>query len=479
MIYSYGANEQEADGILDEENPEDTSALDQTARDFLDKAIREYNQIFHTNYSIDSDRFQNYYKDVSLRMKNKELDLLIVVNMFLTGFDATTLNTLWVDKNLKMHGLIQAFSRTNRILNSVKTFGNIVCFRNLQKRVDAAIARFGDKDAGGMVLLKTFKDYYEGYQSADGKFKQGYKSMIEELMDKFPLSDPQIIGEKKQKEFIALFGAILRMRNLLSSFDDFAGKEIISERDMQDYLSRYQDLYDVWKRRREDNESTDITDDIVFEVELVKQIEINIDYILMLVKKYHDTQGQDKEILVTIQKAVDASPELRSKKVLIENFIAGMNDIDDVLLEWQEFVIKQRELDLHTIITEEKLKEPETRQFLDNAFREGEVKTTGTDIDKLMPPISRFGGGGRIKKKQAIIDKLKQFFEKYFGIGASVKFVSEEPDLMLNEAEKNNLKTSINVYASLPPAPIAAESGLIYENKASEINVDTDDKEAK
>lgn len=479
VIYSYGANEQEADGILDEENPEDTSALDQTARDFLDKAIREYNQIFHTNYSTDSDRFQNYYKDVSLRMKNKELDLLIVVNMFLTGFDATTLNTLWVDKNLKMHGLIQAFSRTNRILNSVKTFGNIVCFRNLQKRVDAAIARFGDKDAGGMVLLKTFKDYYEGYQSADGKFKQGYKSMIEELMDKFPLSDPQIIGEKKQKEFIALFGAILRMRNLLSSFDDFAGKEIISERDMQDYLSRYQDLYDVWKRRREDNESTDITDDIVFEVELVKQIEINIDYILMLVKKYHDTQGQDKKILVTIQKAVDASPELRSKKVLIENFIAGMNDIDDVLLEWQEFVIKQRELDLHTIITEEKLKEPETRQFLDNAFREGEVKTTGTDIDKLMPPISRFGGGGRIKKKQAIIDKLKQFFEKYFGIGASVKFVSEEPDLMLNEAEKNNLKTSINVYASLPPAPIAAESGLIYENKASEINVDTDDKEAK
>ncbi len=206
---------------------------------------------------------------------------------------------------------------------------------------------------------------------------------------------------------------------------------------------------------------------------MVKQIEINIDYILMLVKKYHDIQGQDKEILITIQKAVDASPELRSKKVLIENFIAGMNDIDDVLLEWQEFVIKQRELDLHTIITEEKLKEPETRRFLDNAFREGEIKTTGTDIDKLMPPISRFGGG-RVKKKQGIIDKLKQFFEKYFGIGASAKFVSEELDLTLDEAEENNLQTSINVYASLPLAPIAAESGLIYENKASESNVDTD-----
>ena len=177
--------------------------------------------------------------------------------------------------------------------------------------------------------------------------------------------------------------------------------------------------------------------------------------------------------MITIQKAVDASPELRSNKVLIENFIAGMNDIDDVLLEWQEFVIKQRELDLHTIITEEKLKESETRQFLDNAFREGEIKTTGTDIDKLMPPISRFGGGGRVKKKQGIIDKLKQFFEKYFGIGASVKFVSEEPDLTLDETEENNLQTSINVYASLPPAPIAAESGLVYGNKTSETNGDT------
>lgn len=168
-IFSYGANEAEEDGILDEENPEDTSALDQTSRDFLDAAIKDYNELFHTNYSTDGDRFQNYYKDVSLRMKNKELDLLIVVNMFLTGFDATTLNTLWVDKNLKMHGLIQAFSRTNRILNSIKTYGNIVCFRNLQKRVDDAIALFGDKNAGGIVLLQTFKDYYYGFIGADDK----------------------------------------------------------------------------------------------------------------------------------------------------------------------------------------------------------------------------------------------------------------------------------------------------------------------
>ena len=416
-IYSYGANEEEADGILDEENSEDTSALDQSSRDFLDAAIRDYNEMFHTNYSTDSDKFQNYYKDVSLRMKNKELDLLIVVNMFLTGFDATTLNTLWVDKNLKMHGLIQAFSRTNRILNSIKTFGNIVCFRNLQKRVDAAIALFGDREAGGIVLLHKFDDYYYGYATQDGKGRPGYVDMITELTEKFSLSEPRIEGEQNQKEFITLFGAILRMRNLLLSFDEFKGKELISERDLQDYLGRYQDLRDEWVNRAK-GEKEDITDDIVFEIELIRQIEINIDYILMLVKKYHDSHCDDKEILITIQKAVDASPELRSKKQLIETFIAGINDVDDVMEEWRGFVAAEREKELDQIIQEEKLKEPETRRFLENAFRDGEIKTTGTDIDKLMPPVSRFGGGGaRAKKKQTVIDKLKRFFEKFFGIG--------------------------------------------------------------
>ena len=421
VIYSYAANEEEVDGILDEENPEDTSALDQNSRDFLESAIQDYNQMFHTNYDTSSDKFQNYYKDVSLRMKNKELDLLIVVNMFLTGFDATTLNTLWVDKNLRMHGLIQAFSRTNRILNSIKTFGNIVCFRNLQKRVDAAISLFGDKNAGGIVLMKSFREYYYGYESADGKPMPGYVDMVEDLTTKFPLTEPQIIGEQNQKDFISLFGAILRMRNLLVSFDEFKEKECLSERDLQDYLGRYQDLRDEWKRKRENGESTDIIDDIVFEIELIKQIEINIDYILMLVKKYHDTHCEDKEVLITIRKAIDASPELRSKKQLIEAFIAGINDVEDVMNEWNEYVYKQREADLDQIIQEEKLKPEETRKFLENAFREGEVKTVGTDIDKLMPPVSRFGGGNRAKKKQTIIEKLKAFFEKYFGIGSSFK----------------------------------------------------------
>ena len=417
VIYSYGANEEETDGILDEENPEDTSALDQSSRDFLDAAIRDYNGMFHTNYSTDGDKFQNYYKDVSLRMKNKELDLLIVVNMFLTGFDATTLNTLWVDKNLKMHGLIQAYSRTNRILNSIKVFGNIVCFRNLQKRTDDAISLFGDKEAGGIVLMRGYKDYYFGYEDADGKYHPGYQDMIEELTTKFPLTEERITGEQRQKEFIVLFGAILRMRNLLTSFDEFAGSEILSERDFQDYLGRYQDLRDEWKSRKPGGEKEDITDDIVFEIELIKQIEINIDYILLLVQKYHDSHCDDKEILITIQKAVDASPELRSKKALIETFIAGINDVSDVMLEWRTFVAEEKERQLVAIIQEENLKDDETRRFMESSFRDGSVKTTGTDIDRLMPPISRFGGGNRAEKKQTIIEKLKGFFDRFFGIG--------------------------------------------------------------
>ena len=313
--------------------------------------------------------------------------------------------------------MIQAYSRTNRILNSIKTFGNIVCFRNLQKRTDDAISLFGDKEAGGIVLMRGYNDYYFGYQDNDGKDRPGYVDMIEELTTKFPLSEERITGEQRQKEFIVLFGAVLRMRNLLTSFDEFGGNEILSERDLQDYLGRYQDLRDEWKNKQPKGDKEDITDDIVFEIELIKQIEINIDYILMLVQKYHDSHCDDKEVLVTIRKAIDASPELRSKKALIENFIAGINDVSDVMVEWRSFVAEQREKDLETIITEEQLKPEETRKFIETAFRDGSVKTTGTDIDKLMPPMTRFGGGNRAQKKQGIIAKLLGFFEKYFGIG--------------------------------------------------------------
>ncbi len=420
-IYSYAPNEEDKGGVLNEENSEDTSALDQGSRDFLESAITDYNQLFHTNYDTSSDKFQNYYKDVSLRMKNKELDLLIVVNMFLTGFDATTLNTLWVDKNLKMHGLIQAFSRTNRILNSIKTYGNVVCFRNLQKRVDEAIALFGDKEAGGVVLLKTFAEYYHGYQTDDGKVVEGYVDIVDELREKFPLAEPQIVGEFNERSFIKLFGAFLKMRNLLSTFDEFEGNQILSDRDIQDYSSRYQDLREKWQKEKRDK--ANVNSDIVFEIELIRQIEINIDYILMLVKKYHEGHMEDKEILVTIQKAVSASPELRSKKRLIEAFISNVDNAGDIINEWNDYVAKRREEDLADIIVAEELKPEETRRYIEKAFETGEIRETGTDIDKIMPAVSRFGGGGnaRADKKAAVIEKLKAFFEKYLGIGTAFK----------------------------------------------------------
>lgn len=417
LIYSYAANEEENEGLLGEENNEDTANLDKSSRDFLESAIKDYNKMFSTNYDTSSDKFQNYYKDVSLRMKNKELDLLIVVNMFLTGFDATTLNTLWVDKNLRMHGLVQAFSRTNRILNSIKTFGNIVCFRNLQKKTDEAIALFGDKDAAGIVLLKGYKDYFEGYTDSSGKRHPGYRDLMEELDVKYPLSEPSIIGEKKQKDFISLFGSILRMKNLLTSFDEFTGNELITERDFQDYCGRYLDLKEEWKNKNQKNSAEDINDDVVFEIELLKQIEINIDYILMLVQKYHDSHKEDKEMYINIQKAIDSSPELRSKKALIENFINGINEVDDVVAEWRSYVADEREKELKEIIQSENLKEEETRKFISDSFERGSVKVTGTDIDKIMPPTSRFGGGNRSQKKQGIIEKILAFFERFFGIG--------------------------------------------------------------
>ena len=206
------------------------------------------------------------------------------------------------------------------------------------------------------------------------------------------------------------------MRNLLSSFDEFAGMQILSDRDFQDYLGRYQDLRDEWRRKREGGDKEDINDDVIFETELIRQVEINIDYILLLVAKFHDIHCEDKELLITIRKAVDSSPELRSKKQLIENFIAGINDVDDVLTEWRSFVAEEKEKQLVQIIKEENLNDAETRKFIEDSFKSGEIRTVGTDIDKLMPPTSRFGGGNRAAKKQTIIDKLKAFFERFFGV---------------------------------------------------------------
>lgn len=413
-IYSYGANEEEIDGILAEENPESTTQLDQQSRDFLEGAIRDYNLMFSTNYDTSSDKFQNYYKDLSLRMKNRQVDLLIVVNMFLTGFDATTLNTLFVDKNLKQHGLIQAFSRTNRILNSVKTFGNIVCFRDLQQATDDAIALFGDKDASSIVVLRDFLSYYDGYDTEKGKHCYGYKELVEQLQNEFP-EGQTILGEDAERRFVALFGSLLKSINILSAFDQFEGRQIITDRQLQDYQSNYLDLQEKWRRRRP-GDKENINDDLVFETELIRQVEINIDYILLLVQKYHDGNCTNKEILVNISKAIGSSIQLRSKKELIENFIGSVNADTDVEKSWKDFVRQRKDEDLKEIIDSEHLKPQETRTFIDNSFRDGQVRTTGTDIDRILPPMSRFGGGNRQEKKKSVIDKIQAFFDRYFGL---------------------------------------------------------------
>lgn len=413
LIYSFGVNEEEIDGVIDE-NSEDTSGLDKSSRDFLENAIKDYNAMFGTSYDTSSDKFQNYYKDVSERVKNREVDILLVVNMFLTGFDATTLNTLWVDKNLRLHGLLQAFSRTNRILNTVKTFGNIVCFRNLEKATNESIALFGDKEASGIVLLKSYYEYYNGYKVGD-KEVRGYVSLVKELLEKFPVGE-RIVGEQNQRDFIGLYGAILRVRNILSTFDDFAGNEILTERDTQDYHSAYIDLYNEFRKAGE-VEKENINDDIVFEMELIKQIEINIDYILGLVKKYHEDHINNRELLVDINKAIDSSVELRNKKDLINQFVASLDAHSVVDEDWQKYVEKKKVEEIEEIIKHEKLDHDETYKFVRNAFRNGSVATTGTALAKVLPPVSRFSPGGeRSKKRESVLGKLTRFFERFYDI---------------------------------------------------------------
>lgn len=490
-IFSYAVNEGESDssayangmGSLGEENSESTAKLDANSQEFLESAIKDYNEMFNTAYDASNNKFQNYYKDVSIRMKNKEIDVLIVVNMFLTGFDATTLNTLWVDKNLRMHGLIQAFSRTNRILNSVKTFGNIVCFRDLSHQVDKAIALFGDKDAQGIVLCPTFEQIFNGYIDANGFERCGYSDLVHELMEKYPLQGFNIVGEDNQKEFISLFGNILRLRNMLKAFDQFEGNEIIKERDMQDYLGHYQDLHEEWKRKEQKGEIANITDDVVFEMELVRQVEVNIDYILMLVERYHSKHCKDKNVLASIKVAIDSSPQLRSKRKLIEDFIAQLNeneaninkfeysinstdgkdseDLDSgskkysnydessvhashgndlmdsgnnlmnsgdnlidsennlsVVDRWREYVQQKYDYDLSELIQSEGLNDSKTRRFMYKSFNAGEVSELGTDINDLMPRMSRFGSAARARaqKKTRIIDRMRELFNEFVGI---------------------------------------------------------------
>ena len=413
LIYSYGQNEAELEeeGFMTEENSDDTTGLDATSRDCLERAIRNYNEMFHTSFDTSSEKFQNYYKDLSMRMKNREVDLLIVVNMFLTGFDAKTLNTLWVDKNLRMHGLLQAFSRTNRKLNSVKTFGNIVCFRNLEENTNESLALFGDENAGGIVVLRKFEDYYKGFDEENGKHHPGYSELVDELLREFPVGQP-IMLEEKQKQFARLFGNLLKAVNLLQCFDEFKDKVLISDRNMQDYQSMYIDIYNKF-RNREKHDKEDITEDLVFEIDLVKQIEMNIDYILLLVTKYHEEHSGNAEIRLSITRAIDSSIELRNKKDLIENFIDSLTpDDSDVDVVWREYVRHQKEQELERIIADERLKPEETRRFVEASFRYGAIRENGTEVAAILPTMSRFSKD-RATKKETVLSRLKALFEKF------------------------------------------------------------------
>lgn len=409
IIYSFGPNEAD-DGCGLPDESFDVESLDTPSRDFLADAIADYNAMFSTSFDTSSQGFQNYYKDLSDRMKKRQVDLTIVVNMFLTGFDATTLNTLWVDKDLRDHGLIQAFSRTNRILNSVKAYGNIVCFRNLEDRVNHAISLFGDKEAGGVVLLKPYAEYLGEY-----------RERLAQLREQFPLeavlNDNALLGEEAEKAFIRLFGVILRLRNILTAFDDFAADDTLSPRDEQDYRSVYTDLYQKWRKQKED--ATIINDDLVFEVELLKQVDINIDYVLMLVQKYHDSNCTDKMIIGDIERAIGASYELRNKKDLIEAFIDSLDSSNDITADWEKYLAEAKERELSAIIEEETLDDAATREFMANAFVDGGVPESGTEVASLMAKKpSRFAPANAYADMKArVLDRLKTFFDRFNGLG--------------------------------------------------------------
>ena len=421
-IFSFAPN-QEMDGtsLLPDEsmNPADMGTDD---RAFLDEAIADYNAMFSTNYNTSADSFENYYKDLSLRLKNREVDLVIVVNMFLTGFDATTLNTLFVDKNLRYHGLIQAFSRTNRILNSVKTFGNIVSFRDLEDETNDAISLFGNKDARGVVLMKSYAEHLAEYQTA-----------VNSLFEDFPLgpdgSVPVIDSEKEQKNFIVLFSGILRLHNILTSYDKFVDPETsdnpLSPRMMQDYQSLYLDLYQQ-RRSQERAEHEAIDDDVVFEIELIKQVEINVDYILMLVEKHRQEKGDgdDKELRSEISRAVDASPSLRNKKDLVEAFVESISTQKDAEVDtaWRQFIEGRKNAELDEIIEGERLRDEPAKKFVEQALRDGQLRTSGTEIVEILPRLSRFAKNQDQSLdgvKQRVITKLTAFFERFFDLVVS------------------------------------------------------------
>lgn len=460
-IFSFAANEeQNAIGEISDETF-DTSAMDSSAKEFLDAAIREYNSYFKTNFSTESNGFQNYYRDLAQRVKNQDIDLLIVVGMFLTGFDAPTLNTLFVDKNLRFHGLMQAFSRTNRIYDATKTFGNIVTFRDLERSTIDAITLFGDKNTKNVVLEKSYAEYMEGFtDAATGEAKRGFMAVVSELEQRFP--DPASIeSEKEKKDFVKLFGEYLRAENILQNYDEFATLKALqqidlsdpvavekfkaehyvddekfaelqtirlpAERKLQDYRSAYNDIRD-WQRREKEAEkkekSTTDWDDVVFEVDLLKSQEINLDYILGLIFE-HNRQNKGKgEMTEEVKRLIRSSLGNRAKEGLVVDFIqqTNLDDLPDkasIIDAFFTFAQREQQREAEALIKEENLNEEAAKRYIRTSLKREYATENGTELNETLPKLSPLNPQYKTKK-QTVFQKIVAFIEKFKGVGGQI-----------------------------------------------------------
>lgn len=460
-IFSFAPNEeQNAKGDIKDENF-DPSAMDSSAKEFLAKAIGDYNVMFKTNFGVDSKEFQNYYRDLAKRVKNQEVDLIIVVGMFLTGFDAPALNTLFVDKNLRYHGLMQAFSRTNRIYDATKTFGNIVTFRDLEQSTIDAITLFGDKNTRNVVLEKSYKEYLEGFQDiATGEARKGYVEVVMELKEKFPAPD-EIVTEADKKSFIKLFGEYLRIENILQNYDEFTqlkalqkiDKEdraaleafknanfltdediaamqdidVLKERTAQDYRSTYNDIRDWFRHERNGKAPEDSKidwDDVVFEIDLLKSQEINLDYILELIFE-HNKKTKDKPALVDeVRRVIRASIGNRAKESLLVDFINETNlepirDKTDIIAAFFTYAQEKQKKEADALITEEKLNEEAAKRYIQTSLKRKYASENGADLNAILPKMSPLNPQ-YLTKKQSVFQKIVAFIEKFRDIGGQI-----------------------------------------------------------
>ena len=423
-IYSFTVNEeQNAIGDIPDENFE-PGAMDSSSKEFLDKVISDYNGYFKTNYSTNGKEFQNYYKDLSQKVKDKEIDLLIVVGMFLTGFDAPTLNTLFVDKNLRYHGLIQAFSRTNRILNKVKTFGNIVCFRNLEKATEDAIKTFGDENSVNVILEKSYDEYINGFTDEEtGKSMKGYVDLCNEIVEKFP-NPVEIELDSEKKEFAELFGELLKSENILRNFDEFENFEkIISDRQMQDMKSVYvdicEDIRNTGKNDENKNEEEIDFSDIEFQIDLLKTDEINLDYILSLILKKSKEHDDIETLKSEIRRIIRTSLGTRAKEDLVINFInktdlSELKNSSDILESFYKYANEEKKIKIDELIENESLKK-DSERFIEKSINKGFVDYAGAELDSILPPTSR-RKGAREAKKQSVLQKIRNIVEIFIGI---------------------------------------------------------------